>query len=393
MKLTYAHTRAASYTGYVTQAIVNNFAPLLFVTFSDRFGLNLEDLSILIIINFVTQMTIDLTSTKFVKPLGLRACCVAAHAAAAIGLILYGILPFVMNPFTGLIIADIFCAIGGGLDEVVISPVVEAMPGDNKASGMAMLHSFYSWGQVGVVALSTLFFSIFGIENWNILSIIWAAVPAADTVMFCFVPLCELNADAEDMPLRKLLGNRLFLLFLVIMICAGASELGMSQWASLFAEEGLGVSKALGDILGPCAFAVMMGIARVFYGVCGSRMRLDFFIMGSGVLCVASYLIAVLVQNPVVALLGCGLCGMSVGLMWPGTYSMASKAFPTGGTAMFSILALAGDIGCTSGPAISGMIGNAAGDIKKGLLAAIVFPLILALSTGILIAGKAKARK
>lgn len=388
--MSYKHTRMAAYVGFVTQAIVNNFSPLLFVTFSGQFGLNLEDLSLLITINFGVQILIDFTSTWFIKPLGTRLCCVLAHVTAAMGLVMYGVLPFIMPPFAGLIIANVFCAIGGGLDEVVISPVVEAIPGDGKASAMAMLHSFYCWGQVGVVALSTLFFVVFGISHWNIVSILWAVIPAVNAVMFCFVPICELNEGGIDTPLRELLKNRIFLLFLVIMICAGASELSMSQWASLFAEKGLKVSKTLGDLLGPCCFAVLMGISRLVFGIWGSRMNLGKFILGSGVLCVISYIIAIFVPNPIIALMGCALCGLSVGLMWPGTYSMASARFPAGGNAMFSILALAGDIGCTSGPTIAGLIGDAHGDIKRGLLVAAVFPAILAVSVGILVINKKK---
>lgn len=378
MKLTYSHTRCASYLGFITQAIVNNFAPLLFVRFSESFGMRLDVLSMLITVNFVTQMIIDYTSTKFVKPLGLRCCCVLAHVLSALGLVLYAILPFAMNPLAGILIADIVCAIGGGLDEVVISPVVEAIPGDQKASSMAMLHSFYCWGQVGVVAISTILFACFGLDCWPYVSIGWAVIPAIDAVLFAFVPICELNEGHEDTPLGTLLRDKSFILFLVVMVCAGASELGMSQWASLFAEVGLHVSKPVGDLLGPCAFAVLMGLSRTIYGVWGSRLNLAKCIVGSGVLCVVAYMIAVFVPNPFIALLGCALCGLSVGLMWPGTYSMASATYPRGGAAMFSILALAGDIGCTSGPTIAGLVGNAAGDIKMGLLVASVFPLILA---------------
>lgn len=383
--MNYKHTRIAAYVGFITQAIVNNFSPLLFVTFSGQFGLNLEDLSLLITINFGVQILIDFTSTWFVKPLGTRLCCVLAHVTAAMGLVMYGVLPFIMPPFVGLIIANIFCAIGGGLDEVVISPVVEAIPGDEKASAMAMLHSFYCWGQVGVVALSTLFFAVFGISHWNTVSILWAIVPAANAVMFCFVPICELNEGGIDTPLRQLFKSRIFILFLVIMICAGASELAMSQWASLFAEEGLGVTKTVGDLLGPCSFAILMGISRLAFGIWGSRMNLGRFILGSGILCVVSYMIAVFAHNPIIALMGCALCGLSVGLMWPGTYSMASARFTAGGNAMFSILALAGDIGCTSGPTIAGLVGDATGDIKRGLMTAAVFPAVLAVSVGILV--------
>lgn len=386
--MSYKYTRIAAYIGYITQAIVNNFSPLLFVTFSGQFGLNLEDLSLLITINFGVQILIDLTSTWFVKPLGIRLCCVLAHVSAAVGLVMYGVLPFVLDPFTGLIIANIFCAIGGGLDEVVISPVIEALPGDGKASAMALLHSFYCWGQVGVVALSTLFFVVFGISHWNVVSILWAIVPALDAVMFGFVPICELNEDGVDTPIREMLGNKLFWIFLVIMICAGASELSMSQWASLFAERGLNVSKTMGDLLGPCFFALLMGCVRLIFGIFGDRMNLGRCILASGILCVISYLTAVFVRNPIIALMGCAVCGLSVALMWPGTYSMASAEFPRGGNAMFSILALAGDIGCTSGPTIAGLVGDASGDIKKGLLIATIFPAVLAVSVGVLVIKK-----
>lgn len=380
MKLTYKHTKIASYLGYVTQAIVNNFAPLLFVTFSSQFNLSLEDLSILITINFSVQMLIDLTSTKFVKPVGLRNCCVLAHVLAAIGLAMYGILPFVLPPFAGIVIANIFCAIGGGLDEVVISPVIEAIPGDSKASDMSLLHSFYCWGQVLVVAGSTLFFVLCGIGFWPYVSMIWAVIPAIDAVMFAVVPLRELNAGGTDTPLKDLFKKRLFWIFMIIMVCAGASELSMSQWASLFAEQGLKVNKTMGDLLGPCCFAILMGIGRTIFGIAGKKMNLRRFILGSGVLSIISYLIAIFSPNPIIALCGCALCGLSVALMWPGTYSLASAMFPAGGTAMFSILALGGDIGCTGGPTLAGLIGDSTGDIRKGLLVAAIFPVILVIS-------------
>lgn len=380
MKLTYKHTKIASYLGYVTQAIVNNYAPLLFVTFSNRFSLSLEDLSILITINFAVQMLIDLTSTKFVKPVGLRKCCVLAHVFAAVGLVMYGVLPFILPPYAGIIIANIFCAIGGGLDEVVISPVIEAIPGDSKASDMSLLHSFYCWGQVLVVAGSTLFFVTGGIDVWPYVSMVWAIIPAVDALMFAFVPLRELNEGGQDTPLRTLFSKKIFWIFMVIMVCAGASELSMSQWASLFAEQGLKVEKTVGDLLGPCCFAVLMGIGRTIFGIAGKKMNLRRFILGSGILCIISYMIAIFSPNPIIALCGCALCGLSVALMWPGTYSLASAMFPAGGTAMFSILALGGDIGCTGGPTLAGLIGDSAGDIRKGLLVAAIFPAVLVIS-------------
>lgn len=378
MKFTYKATRYAAYIGYATQAVVNNYAPLLFVTFSREFGLSLEKLSILITMNFGVQILMDLLFAKWVDKLGYRKVCVAAHVFAAMGLCMYGVLPFVMNPFAGILIANVFCAIGGGIDEVVISPVVEALPSDSKAAAMSLLHSFYCWGQVVTVAGSTLFFVVFGLENWRVLSFIWAIIPLVDVFLFSKVPILELNENVEGTPLKTLFKTGSFWLFLIIMICSGASELSMSQWASLFAEQGLHVNKTMGDLLGPCFFAVLMGSVRTVFGIFGEKMDLRKFLFGSGVLCVISYMIAVFSPYPVLSLFGCALCGMSVGLMWPGTFSLASAAFPMGGAAMFGILALAGDIGCTSGPTLAGLIGDSTGDIKKGLLTVSVFPLLLA---------------
>ncbi len=390
IKNSYKATKYASYTGYVTQAIVNNFAPLLFVTFSGQFDLNLADLSILIVLNFATQMCIDFTSAWFVKPVGLKRCCVLAHVFAALGLVFYGTLPFLMNPFTGLIIANMFCAIGGGLDEVVISPVVEALPGDAKASAMSMLHSFYCWGQVLVVAVSTVIFLLLGVEHWPVLSIIWALIPAVNSVLFCLVPVCELNEGSEDTPIKELLSRKIFWAFLIIMVCAGASELAMSQWASLFAEEGLHVSKTTGDLLGPCTFALLMGIVRLFFGIFGEKMDLAKFIFFSGVLCIISYVMVAFSENPYLSLSGCALCGLSVGLMWPGTYSLASRRFEHGGTKMFSILALFGDIGCTLGPALAGFVGDATGFIRDGFKVSLLFPAILSICMLFLLQQKKK---
>lgn len=379
-KLSYRYTKTAAYLGYVTQAIVNNLGPLLFVTFSKEFGLSLDKLSLLITVNFGVQIATDLLSAKYIMKLGYRPSCVVAHVIAALGLVFYGILPKVMSPFIGLIIATVFNAVGGGLDEVIISPVMEAIPGDSKASDMSLLHSFYCWGQMAVVLGSTLYFTVVGIEHWTWLPVIWAIVPAVTAVMFLFVPIRELSDHEEDISIGSILSQKAFWILFVIMLCAGASELGMSQWASLFAERGLGVPKAIGDLLGPCLFAAFMGVSRLIFGIAGSKLNLEKCMVGSGVLCVAGYLIAALVGNPIIALMGCGLCGFSVGLMWPGTYSICSGYIPDTSAKLFALLAFAGDIGCTSGPDVVGLVGNYSGDIRKGLLFGIIFPIVLAVS-------------
>lgn len=377
LTLTFKHTKYAAYIGYITQAIVNNLATLLFVSFQKEFALSLDKISMLITVNFAVQIITDIVAAKTTDKIGYRASCVIAHIAAVIGLLGYAFLPFVIAPFIGLIISSAVCAVGGGLTEVVISPVIEALPGDEKTSAMSMLHSFYCWGLVLVVIVSTVYFNAAGIENWRFLPIIWALIPLFNIFLFMKVPIRELCENTTPVPIKKLFTVKIFWLFLMLMICAGASELAMSQWASLFAEEGLGVNKTLGDLLGPCAFAVLMGLSRTFFGIFGSRINLKKFIFTSGVLCVISYFIAVFAPHPIISLIGCALCGLSVGIMWPGIYSLAAKYYPEGGTAMFAILALAGDIGCLSGPTITGMVANSQNSMKAGLFSAAAFPIIL----------------
>ena len=397
MTFTYRHTLAACYTGYITQAIVNNLAPLLFVTFQTEFSLSLPMIGALISVNFVTQILTDLICAKYVDRIGYRAAAVLAHILATLGLLCFAVLPDLLpNAYAGVLIAMVLCAIGGGLNEVLISPIVESLPGDAKAQAMSLLHSFYCWGHMGVVLLSTLFFSTLGVGNWRVLCALWAIVPLLNTFLFAKVPLTVLVAEDERVPLGRLFRQRIFWLFMILMIAAGASEQAMSQWSSLFAETGLGVSKAMGDLLGPCAFALLMGLSRLFYGVRGEKLNLHVCLVGSALLCVASYLLAVFSPSPILSLVGCAMTGLSVGMMWPGTFSLAAAGYPQGGTAMFAMLAFAGDVGCASGPAlvsaVSGLAGRA-GDaltgllhaatmesvgLKLGLLVAIVFPVVMA---------------
>lgn len=382
-KLTYHHTQYASYLGYVTQAIVNNLAPLLFVIFQDQFGIPLQKITLLITTNFCFQLVVDFIAARIVDRIGYRPCIIAAHQFATAGLVGMAVLPHVFSdPYYGLLTAVLLYAVGGGLIEVLISPIVEACPTDNKASVMSLLHSFYCWGTVGVIVLSTGFLTLFGREHWGILACLWALLPLSNAIFFAKVPIAQLGDDGSSMPLKQLIRNRLFWLFIVLMIASGASEQAMSQWASTFAEKGLGVSKALGDLTGPCLFSILMGCSRVFYAKFSERINLIHFIIGSCVLCIGSYLLAALSPNPVLGLVGCGLCGLSVGILWPGVFATASERIPTGGTAMFAYLALAGDLGCSSGPTVVGMIAGAFGDnLSIGLLFAVIFPAVLILGS------------
>ncbi len=377
--LSYNHTLYASYLGYVTQAIVNNFAPLLFLTFQSELGIPLSQITLLVTFNFGVQLLVDLASTLFVDRLGYRRCAVIAHVCCALGLAGLAVLPELLpHPYVGLLAAVCLYAVGGGLIEVLISPIVEACPTEKKDAAMSLLHSFYCWGCVLVIALSTAFLALLGSDSWRMLPLLWALVPAANAMLFSRVPVNSLTPEGGGMSVRELLRSSGFWLLALLMVCAGASELSMSQWASAFAEKGLGISKTLGDLAGPCFFAVLMGLARVLYAAFSDRISLLGFMRGSCVLCVASYLLAVFAPHPALALLGCGLCGLSVGILWPGVFSIAAGRMPAGGTALFALLALGGDLGCSSGPTLVGFVSERAGGVlQAGLLAAILFPLVL----------------
>lgn len=381
MKLTYKNTLVSCFIGYIVQAITINFIPLLFVTFQNTYGIPLSQITLLVTINFLVQLLIDALAPLYADRLGYRTCIVMAHGFSALGLLLLTILPEVLPPFTGLLLSVITYAIGSGLIEVLISPITESCPTDNKEKAMSLLHSFYCWGHVGVVLISTAFFYLAGIENWQILARIWAIIPIINGILFLKTPIAPLICEGEKgMKLSELFRSKVFWVLLIMMVCSGASEHAVSQWASTFAEKGLGITKTAGDLAGPMSFAVLMGLSRVFYGKFGEKMDLDRFIFGSSMLCLISFLLIALVPSPVINLIGCGLCGLSVGILWPGTLSKASATLRNGGTSMFAMLALAGDVGCSAGPTLVGMIsGTAEDNLKLGILAGTVFPIALIL--------------
>ena len=376
----YKITIIACFIGYVVQAIINNFAPLLFLTFQRTYHIGLGQITMLITLNFGVQLLVDLVAAGFVDKIGYRASMLIAHVVAAVGLFSMTILPEVFsNPYAGLIISIILYAIGGGLLEVLVSPIVESCPTDNKEAAMSLLHSFYCWGHVAVVLISTLFFRFVGIQNWKIMTYIWMLVPIVNALLFIKAPIASLIEDGQKgMSLKELFKCKLFWVFMLMMVCAGASEQAVSQWASTFAEMGLGVSKSIGDLAGPMSFAILMGSSRAFYGKFGEKIDLDKFMIGSSILCAASYLMISLSPWPVLSLVGCSVCGLSVGIMWPGTFSKAAAGLKTGGTAMFAFLALAGDLGCGGGPTVIGQISSMMGDdLKKGILFGLCFPVML----------------
>ncbi len=370
----------ACFIGYIVQAIVNNFAPLLFLTFQSQYNISLSKITMLISFNFMLQLLIDLAAISFVDKIGYRASAIIAHICAAVGFISLTILPEVMSdPFYGILISVIIYAMGGGLLEVIISPIVEACPSENKEKAMSLLHSFYCWGYVGVVLLSTVFFTIVGITHWKLLTLLWTIVPVFNIILFAKVPIAPLIAeDEKGLSVKELFKMNIFLIFMLVMVCAGACEHVIAQWASLFMEKGLGVSKTIGDLAGPMLFAAFMGLSRVIYGKYGDKIKLESFMFGSAGLCILSYLMISLVPNSFVNVIGCAIAGFSVGILWPGTFSMASAVIKNGGTAMFAFMALAGDLGCSAGPTVVGWISDMFSEnLKVGIFAALIFPIIL----------------
>lgn len=379
MKPTFRRTMAACFISNIVQAIVNNYIPLLFVLFQNRYAVTVGQVSLLISVNFVVQLAVDILAVSFVDRIGYRTSAVAANAMSAVGFVLLAVLPEHMDPFAGILISVVLYAAGGGLIEVVASPIVESCPTEHKGAAMSLLHSFYCWGHVGVILLSTLFFCTIGLENWKVLTLLWALLPAGNAVLFLRAPIGELvSAEEQGMTLKELLTDKRFILLFFMMFWSGSSEQGLVQWASVFAEQTLGVPKAIGDLAGPMAFAVCMGSARAFYAGRGKNIDLNRFIRMSSVLCLCSYLLTALAPLPALSLLGCALCGLSVGILWPGTYSKAAKTLRTGGTAMFALLAVAGDLGCAAGPVAVGLVSElCGGNLKTGIFAGAVFPALL----------------
>ena len=389
----YKRTLKACYLGFITQSITANFAPLLFLKFHSDYGIPLGQIALISTAFFFTQIVVDVFCARFVDRIGYRKCVVASEVASVLGLVGLAFIPdLCANPFAGIIACVFVYAVGSGLIEVLCSPIVEACPFDHKEAVMSLLHSFYCWGTVGVILLSSLFFTAFGIGSWRILACLWALIPFYNIFNFATCPIEHLTEDGKGMTIGQLFRKPLFWVAILLMVCAGASELSMAQWASAYTEAALGFSKSVGDLIGPCMFAATMGISRVIYGKYGTRINLHRYMIGSGILCLCCYLLASLSSSPVFGLIGCIFCGFAVGIMWPGTISITSPRMPQGGTALFAFLAMAGDLGGSLGPGLVGTVSQHAGDsIQSGLLAGSVFPLVMIVS--LILLGRSETKK
>ncbi len=385
MNTKYKSTAFACYRGYITQAIIVNLTPLFFVIFQEQYNVSFVMLGNIVLLNFVTQLLTDAASIGFIGKIGYRAAALIAHALAALGLILLGVMPLYLPLVPSVFVATFIFAVGGGLLEVIVSPIIDSIPGEAKESSMSLLHSFYCWGQVGVILITTLILKCVGNRMWNIIPVLWAAIPIYNLIAFLKVPIRPPVPESKRTPIRMLLKSKVFLVVLLLMTCSGAAELGVSQWSSLFTEKALGVPKTVGDIFGPCLFGITMGIGRTVYGIYGHKIRMSHVLFISALLSVISYLMIALCENVVLSFLGCALCGLSVSIMWPGVLSIAAATFTSGGAAMFGMMALFGDIGCSLGPWFIGLISGTAGkgesfsSLRMGILVAAIFPVIMLL--------------
>lgn len=386
---TFKGTTIACYIGYFVQAIINNLSPILFIIYREQLGISLNAIGNLILINFLSQTVVDILSVKIVDRIGYKKIILASHAFACAGLVCLAVLPCsgVMPPFGALAFATVLSALGSGMIEVTISPIVDAIPSDRKQADMSLLHSFYCWGQMAVVALSTLFIRVIGDRYWYILPLLWSLIPLGNLLNFSTLPFPKNLKEDEKTPVRKLLTSKNFIIAMVLMLCAGASELAMSQWSSYFAEAGLGVGKFTGDLLGPCLFAVFMGAGRLLFGIYGHKMNLQKALFACAVLCIICYTVTSLSPLPLLSLFTCALTGLSISLFWPGTFSLVSERYPKGGASMFGILAILGDLGCSLGPSMVSYISTAAqtantamsdGEaLKIGLSFGNIFPILI----------------
>ncbi len=385
-KLDVRHTFKACYMGFFIQSIVCVYAPLLFVIFNTEYNISLPFITLISTVNFVVQLITDGCAIFFLNKIGYRKAGILAHLFSFVGLVTLGMVaPQMQDMYPWIMVSVVLYSIGGGLLEVVLSPVIESTPTKSKSGAMSLLHSMFSVGSIVTVLVTTLALKLFGWQSWTKVTLLWSLLPFLNMIYFCFIPINEPGKDAKHPSVRTFFKDKAFLGFLLVMMCGGASEIGISQWASAFAETSLGISKTAGDIIGPCMFAVMMALARILHSKNPHMITLSKAIMYSGIFAIVCYLAAALVPVPLVALIACGLCGFAVGIMWPGTLSLASRKYPAAGGALFAIMALAGDLGCTLGPSAVGFVASAfGGDLRIGLLVGTVFPLLMVIGLAVL---------
>ncbi len=376
----YKHTIRACYAGTFTMSLVSNLTPLLFVILMDSFGLTFEQVGRLTLVNFMTQIAADLVFSKPVDKWGVRPFVAGGHFLCTIGLVLFALAPMYAphNTYIWFMVSTVLFSCGGGLLELLLSPIVQAIPGDEKARAMSMLHSFYAWGFILVVVLTTTALGVFGSANWPLIMITWAILPLATGIAFLKVPLAPQVSEEQRTRTGVLLSSAFFVVVVLGIAAGGAAEVSMSQWISAFTERALGLSKQMGDLVGVCMFALFLGIGRASYGKWGGKTDVTTLMLWGAVGSVLCFLGAALIPNPILAMACCAANGLCVSLLWPGSIVTAAARFPLAGASMFAILAAGGDVGAAFGPWAVGAVADVVpSGLRGGLLVGTIYPAIM----------------
>lgn len=353
----YQLTTISCFVGIFCQAVSSNITAILFIPLMTLYGLSYVHLGLLVGINFTTQVLVDIIASRLVDRYGFRVFVLPSDILAVIGLVLFGLTPVLFdNILTGLVFSTIIFSASCGLQEVMLSPIVNAIPHNDKGPAMALMHSFYAWGQVATIIITTLFLFFFGIENWQVIVFLWALVPLVNFFMFLAAPFPGVIHENQRMTMRDLILKPFYLVALLAIMGGAATELVMNQWSSTFSEKVLELPKVTGDILGMCGFAVFLGLGRVLYGRYGSKINMNNVLVGSAAAAVVCYIAVAISPLPAISLAACAVCGLAASLLWPGTLVITAEKYPLAGAWIFAILAAAGDIGAASGPFAAGVI-------------------------------------
>ncbi len=350
--------RLACYGANVTMSIVGNMSSLLFLTFRSLYNLSFSLLGSLVLINFATQLIIDLAFSFFSHKFNISKSVKIAPVLGAIGLLFYASAPFLFKNavYFGLALGTVIFSAASGLNEVLISPVVAALPSENPERDMSKLHSTYAWGVVAVVIVSTLFLFAFGSKRWYVLPILFTSVPIFSTVMFFGATLPPLDTPQKASGAVSMLKNKTLWTCVIAIFLGGACELVMTQWCSSYLEQALGIEKIWGDIFGVATFALMLGLGRTLYAKYGKNIEKVLLLSGVGA--TVCYLICILSPLPVFGLFACALTGLCVALMWPGSLVVAANRITSGGVFIYAIMAAGGDLGAAIGPQLTGIVAD-----------------------------------
>ena len=395
MKVNKKILKSACYTVSVTMALVSNVPPLLFLTFREMYGISFSLLGLLVVVNFATQLGIDLVfsffSDKFDIPKTVRTMPILTVA----GLVIFSLVPtfFPNLAYAGLVVGTILCAVSSGLAEVLISPIVASLPADDPEREMSALHSVYAWGVVGVVIFSTLFLLVFGKENWNILMLIFIIVPVLSSVLYSMTDITCVESEEGSGGLLGIFKNPMLWLSFFAIFLGGAAEVTMAQWSSGYLEQALGIPKVWGDVFGVAVFALTLGIGRTMYAKIGKNISKILTLGGIGA--VICYLTAAFTSNPIIGLIACGFTGLCTAMLWPGNLMVVAERFPTGGVFIYAMMAAGGDLGASVAPQLVGVITDLASlspsltafasdlgltsgqlGMKLGMIIGALFPLI-----------------